>query len=267
MASDLVRVVDDGPVRTLRLDDPGTRNAFTPEVRDVLLEQLHAAERDESVGAVVLAGAGRGFCGGGNTKAMGATTPRDKYRSMLRTAGLAEYLAAMPTPVVAAVHGFAVGAGLALALACDLVVVEEDAVLRTAFRGMGLTPDMGAHWYLLRAFGPWRTKQIVWQDQPIDAREAFDAGIVAEVVAPGEAYAAALRIARALADGPRDAIAMSKSVLARIQAADLGDVLAAEALGSALLRTTPDHAEAVAARREKREPRFGRPPQDPATSG
>jgi 2-(1,2-epoxy-1,2-dihydrophenyl)acetyl-CoA isomerase len=248
----------DGPVRTFTLNRPDAANSLSPDLLAALYDALLEAEADTSVGAIVLTGAGRGFCAGGDTSAMaGGSDPTDKLRSMTRTGRLVELLVTLQVPIVAAVHGYAAGAGVSLALACDLVVIESDTTLRLAFRNVGLVPDMGLHDFLAERVGPWRAKELIWSGATFSADDAKEWGLVNRVVEPGEALATAGAVATELAAGPRHAIRYTKQVLAQAQLERLRGVLAAEATASSMLRATADHREGVTAFRERRPPVFG----------
>jgi 2-(1,2-epoxy-1,2-dihydrophenyl)acetyl-CoA isomerase len=253
--------VTDG-VATILLDNPSSANALSAAMITAIQEALLEAEADDDVRAIVLGANGRGFSAGGDVKAMAGVRPEDKARSITRSGRLIETVLAVQVPIVAAVHGYAVGAGISLALASDLIVAEAGTSFRLAFRNVGLLPDLGLHHFLERAVGPWRAKHLIWTGGSFTAEEAHDLGFVTEVAPPGEALAVATALARQLADGPRHAIAYTKAVLAQSQRAAIVDVLQTEGLASSILRGTPDHHEGVQAFRDKRPPRFGRPAED-----
>jgi 2-(1,2-epoxy-1,2-dihydrophenyl)acetyl-CoA isomerase len=255
-AQPLLVDVTDG-VATLCLNRPESANSLSQELLRALDVALREAELDPEVGAIVLAGEGRGFCAGGNASVMAGTVPTDKLLTITRTARMVEMLVSLQTPVVAAVHGYAVGAGISLALACDLVVAARDTRFRLGFRDLGLIPDMGLHHHLVEAVGPWRAKELIWTGASFTADDAHEWGFVNRVVDAADVQDVATGIARDLADGPRFAISYTKRVVAEAHAAQLRAVLAAEGSASSLLRTTNDYSEGVAAAKEKRPPRFG----------
>ena len=170
-----------------------------------------------------------------------------KHRLMLQSAGVAEQIVRLTKPVVAAVHGFAVGAGLSMAIGCDVTVAEVGTTFRMGFRDVAITPDMGAHHFLSEALGVRRAKELIWSGGGFTAEEGVAWGLLNRAVPEGQALAAAREEAIALAAGPRHAIAFTKAVLAGAQAEQLRQVLDAEAWASALLRTTADHREGVGA--------------------
>ncbi|WP_342000245.1 enoyl-CoA hydratase-related protein [Microbacterium sp. LWH7-1.2] len=252
----LLRTSAEGAVLVLTLDDAETRNAFTPTLRDQLAGALAAAVEDDSIRAVVLTGAGRGFCSGGNTRAMGTVTEAQKRASMLRTAEFVEQLVTFPKPVVAAVHGYAVGAGIPLALACDVVVAEQSTRFIVGFTALGLVPDLGAHFFLVQALGPRGAKRLLWSDGEVDADEAHRRGLVDELAGDGDGLSRAVALASGLAAGPTLAMGATKRIIADADLDDLRRTLRAEAEASARLRSSEDHIEGVAALREKRRARF-----------
>jgi 2-(1,2-epoxy-1,2-dihydrophenyl)acetyl-CoA isomerase len=245
----------DGGVATLTLNRPDALNALNSELRRALLAALKAAARDEAIRAVVLTGAGRGFCAGADLR--GGSAERD-FRSVLR----AEYgplIAAMrslPKPVVAAINGLAAGAGVSLGLAADLVIASEDARFVPAFNRIALVPDSGLARTLARALGRHRAFEILMGERQLTAPEARDLGLVAAVLPADGLAAAARELATRLADGPTATIGLTKRLLNLAEEATLEEALEAEAALQELAGRTADHAEGVAAFAEKRDPRF-----------
>ncbi len=252
----LVSIERNGAVAIVRLDNPPV-NAINLALLADLESALLEAEGDTSVGAIVLTGSGKGFCAGGDTKSMGNTDPVAKHHVVVTSAAVTQHIARLPKPVVGAIHGFAVGAGLSMAISCDVTVAEIGTRFRMGFRDVALTPDMGAHYFLAEALGVRRAKEMIWSGGGFTAEEGVALGLLNKVVPDGEAVAAAVDEAAALAAGPRTAIAYTKAVLAGYQADQLRQVLEAEGWTSAMLRTTADHREAITAQQEKRPPVFG----------
>jgi 2-(1,2-epoxy-1,2-dihydrophenyl)acetyl-CoA isomerase len=253
--SPLLSEVADG-VATLTLNRPEALNALNSQLRGDLLAAFKAAARDESTRAVVLTGAGRGFCAGADLR--GGTAERD-FRSVLTAEynPLIEAVRALPKPVVAAVNGVAAGAGVSLALAADVVVASEEARFVPAFNRIGLVPDSGLARILVRGVGRHRAFEILMGERQLGAGDARDLGLVAAVV-PADRLAETVReLAQRLADGPTVAIGLTKRLLNRAEQATLHEALAAEAALQELAGRTDDHAEGVAAFGEKRDPRFG----------
>ena len=194
-------------IATITLNRPESLNALNSDVHRDLEQALRAAEADAGVKAVVLTGAGRAFCAGGDVKNMAArlmaATAGGAPPSPAETLGafhaLVNYLYEFPKPVVAAIHGAAVGAGMSLALACDLRVASEDAVFSQAFIKIGLSPDGGSTWLLPRAVGASRAAFLAMTGEKFDARKAKKWGAVHQVVEDGQDLAKARELAADLA--------------------------------------------------------------------
>lgn len=242
-------------VATLTLNRPEALNALNATMRRELAAALKAAARDEATRAVVITGAGRGFCAGADLR--GGSGERD-FRHVLTTEynPLVAAMRALPKPIVAAVNGVAAGAGVSLALAADIVVAAEDARFVPAFARIGLVPDSGLARTLVRGVGRHRAFEILMGERQLGADEARDLGLVAAVVPGDELADVAGKVARRLAAGPTAAIGLTKRLLNRAEDATLGEALAAEAALQDLAGRTDDHAEGVAAFGEKRDPEF-----------
>lgn len=255
LAQETIRVdVADG-VATVVLNRPDSLNSLNVPMRRELLAALKAIARDEAVRAVVLTGAGRGFCSGADLR--GGPEERD-FRTRLETEynPLVRAIRDLPKPIIAAVNGVAAGAGVSLALACDLVYAAEDARFIQAFARIGLVPDSGSTRTLVRALGRHRAAQLIFTGEPLGAAEAHAAGLVNAVV-PGDRLPDAAHAAAAqLAAGPTRALALAKRLINQAEDATLEESLASEAALQDVAGRTHDHAEGVAAFAEKREPRF-----------
>ncbi|HEX5039845.1 MAG TPA: enoyl-CoA hydratase-related protein [Candidatus Limnocylindria bacterium] len=242
-------------VTTLTLNRPDSLNALNATMRRELAAALKAAARDGTTRAVVLTGAGRGFCAGADLR--GGAGERN-FRHVLSTEynPLIEAIRTLPKPIVAAVNGVAAGAGVSVALAADLVVAAEDARFVPAFARIGLVPDSGLARTLVRGVGRHRAFEILMGERQLGADEARDLGLVAAVVPGDRLMEVAGQAARRLADGPTAAIGLTKRLINRAEDATLADALAAEAALQDLAGRTEDHAEGVAAFSEKRDPEF-----------
>lgn len=242
-------------VATLTLNRPDSLNALNATMRRELTAALKAASRDDGTRAVVITGAGRGFCAGADLR--GGSGERD-FRHVLTTEynPLIEAIRTLPKPVVAAVNGVAAGAGVSLALAADLVVAAEDARFVPAFARIGLVPDSGLARTLVRAVGRHRAFEILMGERQIGADDARDLGLVAAVVRGDQLAQIAGELARRLADGPTAAIGLTKRLINRSEDATLAEAIAAEAALQDIAGRTDDHAEGVAAFGEKRDPEF-----------
>ena len=249
----LVEVADG--VATITLNRPDTLNALNVAMRRDLLAAFKAAGRDETVRAVVLTGAGRGFCSGADLR--GGATER-AYRRVLTDEynPLIVAIRELPKPVIAAVNGVAAGAGVSIALASDLVYASDEARFIQAFIRIGLVADSGSTRTLVRTLGRHRAAQLIFSGEPLGATEAMAAGLVNEVVPADQLSATARTAASKLAAAPTRAIGLAKRAINHAEDALLGESLAMEASLQELAGRTEDHAEGAAAFGEKREPRF-----------
>jgi 2-(1,2-epoxy-1,2-dihydrophenyl)acetyl-CoA isomerase len=242
-------------VLTITLDRPDSLNALNTTMRRELLAAFKAAARDDEVRAAVLTGEGRGFCSGADLR--GGASERE-FRRVITTEynPLIQAIRGLPKPVVAAVNGVAAGAGVSLALACDLVYAAEEARFILAFVRIGLVPDSGVTRTLVRTLGRHRAAALIFSGEPMSAAEAAQAGLVTEAVPLADLAARAGDAAGRLAAGPTRAIGYAKRLINAAEDADLDASLADEAALQELAGRTADHAEGVAAFTEKRDPRF-----------
>src|SRR3989449_129996 len=177
MSQDLLEALKDG-VAVLTLNRPDRLNAMSPSMLDALLEALPRLAADPEVGVVVLTGAGRAFCAGGDVKAMaegrefGGTTLEDKAQALRSRMEVSRWLHEMPKPTIAMVRGAAAGAGLSLALACDLRVAGDTARFATAFARVGYSGDFGGSWFLTQLVGTAKARELYFTADVVDAREA-----------------------------------------------------------------------------------------------
>lgn len=245
-----------GGVLTLTLNLPDRRNPLTPEMRRGLHEQLQAAATDQDTRCIMITGAGRAFCAGGDVARMGTRTPLETFAHLSEVRNLVEAMVEVPKPVVAAVNGAAVGAGLALALACDIVVAAESAKFGLLFSLRGLAPDSGATYFVTQQIGRYRAKRWALTGELISAARAAEWGLVSDVWPDEEFAERAGKLCDELAAGPTAALSMTKRLINQAGSADLSSVLAAEALAQAVTASTADHQEGVAAFRERRAPSF-----------
>jgi 2-(1,2-epoxy-1,2-dihydrophenyl)acetyl-CoA isomerase len=245
----------DAGVVTLTLNRPDALNALNAQMRGELFKAFNAARRDETVRAVVLTGAGRGFCAGADLR--GGSGERE-FRRVLTTEynPLIEMIRELTKPVVAAVNGVAAGAGVSLAFAADIVVAADEARFVPAFNRIGLVPDSGLTRTLVRAVGRHRAFEILMGERQLTAADARDLGLVAAVVPAGRLADAARELAQRLARGPTRAIGLTKRLVNAAEDESLSEMLASEAGLQELAGRTEDHAEGVAAFGEKREPDF-----------
>ena len=250
-----VEVVANGPLRRITLNDPARRNPLSIPLREALHDALAEAMADDCVRAVVLTGAGGTFSSGGDVGAMTGLAPlagRERLRRLHRVIRL---LIEGEKPVIAAVEGHAIGAGLSLAAACDIVVAASDVRWSGAFARVGLMPDMGSFWTLPQRMGLGRARRAMMLAEGFDTATAEAWGLVEEIVPPGEALERAETMASQVARQSPGALALTKAWLAR-GPLPLDAMLTAEADAQALLFGTADFAEGRAAFTEKRPPRF-----------
>ncbi len=236
-----------------------SETAYSEEIADFCA----AMTRDLTVRAVVLTGAGSAFCAGGNVKHMHERTGmfggsayalRNSYRTGIQMIPTALY--ELEVPVVAAVNGPAIGAGLDLACMCDVRIASTKALFAESFVKLGIVPGDGGAWLLPRVIGMARASLMTLTGDAIDAAKALEYGLVAEVVAPDALLPRALEVARAIAANPGHATRMAKRLLREGQDMKLGPLLELSAAYQALAHQTEDHHEAVSAFLEKRAPEF-----------
>ena len=251
----------DGAVAVVTLNRPERRNALDAKTKAALRRTLEEVASDDVVRAVLLTGAGGAFCVGQDLAEHAAALSADPKHAFDTVeedyAPIIRLVTTMGKPVVAAVNGTCVGAGLALALACDVRVLAEDAVLGTAFTAIGLTCDSGLSATLARAVGESRARELVLLGESFTPRQAVEWGISGRVVARADVGATGRELAARLAAGPTAAYAESKRLIAQAWERDLGTTLAAEARAQGRLGLTADHRGAVEAFLAKRKPVFG----------
>jgi len=255
--TDLLETIDHG-VATLTLNRPDRLNALSEDMLVRLCEALPRLGNDPAVGVIVLTGAGRGFCAGGDVKRMAAAEQSFEQRQEgLRWRHHAiVLLRTISKVVIAAVNGPVAGAGLGIALACDLRIAATSARFRTAFADVGFSGDFGGSWSLTRLVGTARAREMYYLNPLIDAAEAERLGLVMRVVDDAALPAEAQALARRIADGPRVAFAYMKRNLHAAETEPLQAVLDMEAIGQARTGLTEDHREAATAFVEKRKPVF-----------
>ncbi len=267
MSGSLVLVERDGDVAVLTLNDPERRNAMTEAMGRALADAVRGLAADASVRAALLTGAGRAFSAGGDldmieSKARaGVAQPggdvRETHRRFMREFyGLFLGVRELPCPTIAAIQGAALGAGLCVALACDLRIAARDAKLGLNFTRLGIHPGMGATWTLPRLVGPARAAEILFTGRIFDGAEAERIGLVNRAVPGAEVRSAALELAREVAAAAPLAVRGAKRSLARSPSASLAEQLETEAAAQALDYESRDLLEGLAAARERREPRF-----------
>ncbi len=264
---DLLAHIDDDGVALVTMNRPERRNALSEAMLRAMGSVLERAATDDDVGCVVLTGAGGAFCAGGDVKGMaerseGSTVDRpptlesailSQRASQRATSGR---LWNMPKPTIAALPGPAAGAGLSLALACDLRYAVPGAILTTAFAKVGFAGDYGGTWFLTQLVGPGRAKELYYFSEKIPAERAMELGVVNDIFPSSDFESEVMRRARQLAHGPTVALRYMKENLNRAIDGELGECLDLEVTHHLHTSLTDDHREATRAFVEKREPHF-----------
>ncbi|MBI4635872.1 MAG: enoyl-CoA hydratase [Candidatus Rokubacteria bacterium] len=261
MTEDLLEVVKDG-VAVLTLNRPARLNALSRPMLEALLEALPRLAEDPGVGVVVLTGAGRAFSAGGDVKAMaeGTEAPggtlEEKAQALRARMEVSRWLHEMPTPTLAMVRGAAAGAGLSLALACDLRIAGDTARFATAFARVGYSGDFGGSFFLSKLVGTAKARELYLTADILGAEQALALGLVNRVVPDAALEGETLALAARLARGPRIAYRYMKRNFNAAESGTLRDLLDLEAWHHTRCGMTEDHREAARAFVEKREPVF-----------
>jgi enoyl-CoA hydratase len=266
MPEPLVLASRDGDVATLTFNDPERRNAMSQAMGEAFAARVAELAGDASLRAVILAGAGRAFSGGGDLSMIqaradegraGGAASRGAIRDAMRAFyGLFLAVRDLPCPTLAAIHGSAIGAGLCVALGCDVRIASRDARLGLNFTALGLHPGMAATWTLPRLVGPARAAELLYSARTFTGEEAAAIGLVNRAVAPERVLAEARELAAAFAANAPLANRATKRALARAAGATLDEQLAFEADEQAATFATHDAQEGLAAARERRAARF-----------
>lgn len=256
----LLYEVKDG-IATLTLNRPDRLNALGGSLRDDLHDAVTRSAADPDVRVMVITGAGKGFCSGGDVKAMGEAKAGQRERPLIEkiAPGRDRTLLAMreaPQPIIAAVNGAAAGAGMNLALGCDIRIASTAARFTQAFVKRGLHPDWGGTYFLPRLVGTAKACEMIFTGDVIDAAEAERLGIVSRVVAPEELMPTAYELARRIATGPPVAIRLAKRSIYANSELDLRAALQVETMAQNICFETEDATEGIRAFGEKRTPVF-----------
>jgi enoyl-CoA hydratase/carnithine racemase len=250
----------DGPVTTITLNRPEKLNAFSGSMREDLLAALRSQEASAACRVVVITGAGRAFCAGGDVAYMSrlqAAGDVDSFRRLLDAGSeVILQIATMARPVIASINGVAAGAGCNLALACDFRIAADQATLSESFVRIGLHPDWGGTWLLPRLIGRSRAMEILATGRMIDAEEALAIGMIDRVVSSAELQTATGELAQRFAAAPPVALAGIKRALAVSQQNDLRAQLELETEHQIRCFQSADAAEGLSAFLERRAPSF-----------
>jgi len=257
---ELLETIEDG-IATLTFNRPERLNALSTPIMQGLLDGLPRLAGDPAVRVVVLTGAGRAFCAGGDVKSMAESG--GEHRSMAEAIThlrsrmeVSRILHELPKPTIAMINGPAAGAGLALALACDLRIAGTSARLVTAFVKVGFSGDFGGSYFLTRLVGTARARELYFTGRPVAADEALTLGLVNRVVPDDQLHDVTMELARSLAQGPQTALSLMKRNMNCAENAGLAELLDMEAVHQVQTGRTEDHREAAKAFVEKRAPVF-----------
>ena len=248
-------------VATLTMNRPERLNALGDTLRDDLHHAIVRASDDLAIRAIVLTGAGRGFCSGGDVKVMNENKERGAGRPLIDQVAPSRDRTVLamrdaPKPLIAAVNGPAAGAGMNIALACDIRIASSTARFGETFVKRGLHVDWGGTYFLPRIIGMAKACELIFTGEIIDAEEALQLGIVSKVVAPEELMPCVHELAQKIAAGPPIAIRLAKRALYRSQDCDLRSALEFETYAQNICSETEDAREGITAFVEKRPPRF-----------
>ena len=259
MAQEFIETAADGVV-TLTLNRPERLNALATPITEGLLEALPRLEKDPNVGVIILTGAGRAFCAGGDVKSMAeGSAPQNVGEAVQRLRSRMEVsrlLHEIGKPTIAMVNGVAAGAGLSLALACDLRIAAKSARFITAFAKVGFSGDFGGSYFLSKLIGTGKARELYYTAGSLDAAEALALGVANQVVEDDKLVETTRELALRLARGPRIALGMMKQNFNVAESGTLSDLLDLEARHQIETGLTEDHREAARAFVEKRAPVF-----------
>ena len=255
---DLLEKLENG-VATLTLNRPEALNALSMDIRNGLIAALNRYAEDDAVRCIVITGAGRAFCSGGDVKGMGDRAARgleSRARGIQFSNSIPMAMRKHPKVIVAMVNGVAAGAGLSMSMACDMRIAAKSARFTTAFLKVGLSGDWGGSWTLTRLVGTAKARELFFLPDLIGAEEALRVGLVNRVVDDADLHAATMEMAQRIAAMPQIAVAATKRNLFESETGNFDTVLDMEAYNQARCSQTEDHREAVAAFKEKRRPVF-----------
>jgi 2-(1,2-epoxy-1,2-dihydrophenyl)acetyl-CoA isomerase len=250
-------------VAVLTLNRPERLNALTKDMMQALLARLSSCAIDDAIGCVVLTGAGGAFCSGGDVRAQAKVaaegtveTPEQRTDLLRASMEASRLLHEMPKPTIAMLNGVAAGAGLSLALACDLRIAGRSARMTTAFAKVGLSGDYGGTWFLTQLVGTAKARELYFLSEVLDAAQIEALGLANKIVADTELAAETMALAEKLANGPSVALRYMKRNLNVAVSGTLAAGLDSEAYGMLRARASEDHKEASRAFVEKRAPAF-----------
>jgi len=254
-----------GDILTLTLNRPEARNALSENLTPALRAMLACTAEDDSIGALIITGAGKAFCAGGDVKGMETkagelvmTLEERITQLQQRQRTLTGVLTALPQPTIAALPGPAVGAGMAIALACDIRIAARSSFLSTGYLNVALSGDYGISWLITRLAGTARARELMFTGERLDAERCEQIGLVNQVVPDEDLQEVAKTMATTFADGPRTALRMMKENLDLAIHADFLTSLDHEAAQLIASSQNSDHQEAISAFIDKRPPNFSK---------
>lgn len=246
-----------GKVALVTMNRPEMMNALEAALAQDLVSAVRAAATDDEIGSIVLTGTGRSFSSGGDlSRLMEGFALLEGRRWMQEGYSQLMELTRIKKPVIAAVNGYAVGAGFSLAMLCDLIFAADTAKFGQAFIKIGAIPDCGSLYFLPRLVGLQKAKELVFTGVNIDAAEAHRIGIVNRVLPAAELLEETIAMGQQLAEGPAVALGLAKEILNKSSNLNLGEVMDLEIYAQSLCLQTEDHKEGVIAFLEKRKPVF-----------
>ncbi len=239
---------------------PKTMNALEDKLFQELVQVTDDIEQKEDIKTIILTGSGKAFCAGGDLRRLekGFKEPLEGYYYMKNFHPWVLKFSKLEKPVIAAVNGYAVGAGFCIALLCDVVLASENAIFAQSFSNVGLIPDLAGMYFLPRMVGPQKAKEMVFTGDKISASEAKDLGIVNHVIPDDQLLKEAETLAEKIANGPSIAHKFAKEIINLSTEIKLEELLSLEAHAQSICFQTEDHKEAVAAFMQKRKPNFNR---------
>ncbi|MGE7764273.1 enoyl-CoA hydratase/isomerase family protein [Peribacillus sp. NPDC096540] len=243
-------------VLIVTLNRPESLNAFSPDMISNLTKTITDVKHKPNIRAVVIKGAGRSFTAGGDVKSMGQASAGQLYDHVGKMNDCILAMDSSEVPIIAAVHGFAAGAGFNLALACDLIVASDDSQFAMSFSQVGLISDGGGSYFLPKLIGPHLAKQLFFSAEPISAERLYQLGVINYLFPLNQLEEETLKLADKLASGPTKAFGMMKKLVTHSFTATLDEMLEQERITQTLMASTEDHLEGVAAFKEKRKPEF-----------
>lgn len=240
----------------LTLNRPESLNSFNLEMLTGITESIQQAEDNPEIKVIVISGAGRSFCAGGDVKTMGNTNPIDVYEHIGILNKCIKAIKDSQKPVIASIHGFAAGAGFNLALACDVIIASDDSKFALSFSQVGLISDGGGSYFLPQLIGPHLAKQFFFTGEAVSAERMAQLGVVNFLVPAKELKEETFKYANKLSGGPGKAFGMMKKLIDQSLTSNLDEILEKERMIQTLMVATEDHQEGVLAFKEKRKPYF-----------